>query len=70
MSRARLNGEFCCPEILDFLDATGVQYLVSMAKNSVLEAQTAGDKGQIVALKTTMNGNLLELRLLKKNTVS
>ena len=41
--RVRLDGGFCCPEILDYLDATGVEYLVGMAKNSVLEARAAGD---------------------------
>jgi len=41
--RVRLDGGFCCPEILDYLDATDVQYLVGMAKNSVLEARADKD---------------------------
>ncbi len=41
--RVRLDGGFCCPEILDYLDGADVQYLVGMAKNSVLEARAAGD---------------------------
>ncbi|MGD9547786.1 MAG: IS1380 family transposase [Candidatus Krumholzibacteriia bacterium] len=41
--RVRLDGGFCCPEILDYLDATGAEYLVGMAKNSVLEVRAAGD---------------------------
>ena len=41
--RVRLDGGFCCPEVLDFLDAADVQYLVGMAKNGVLEARAAGD---------------------------
>nr|MEE4268362.1 IS1380 family transposase [Candidatus Krumholzibacteria bacterium] len=41
--RVRLDGGFCCPEVLDFLDVAGVQYLVAMAKNSVLEERVAGD---------------------------
>jgi len=41
--RVRLDGGFCCPEVLDYLDAVEVQYLVGMAKNSVLEARAAGD---------------------------
>lgn len=41
--RVRLDGGFCCPEVLDFLDTAKVQYLVGMAKNSVLEKEAAGD---------------------------
>ena len=41
--RVRLDGGFCCPEILDYLDGAKVQYLVAMAKNSVLEAMAAKD---------------------------
>lgn len=37
--RVRLDGGFACPEVLEYLDAAGVQYLVGMAKNSVLEAR-------------------------------
>ncbi len=35
--RVRLDGGFACPEILDFLDAEKVQYVVAMAGNAVLE---------------------------------
>jgi hypothetical protein len=35
--RVRLDGGFACPEVLDFLDAAGVEYLVGMASNAVLE---------------------------------
>lgn len=41
--RVRLDGGFCCPEVLDFLDDAEVQYLVAMAKNSVLEQGASGD---------------------------
>ena len=42
--RVRLDGGFCCPEVLDFLDTCKeVEYLVGMAKNSVLEKATAED---------------------------
>jgi hypothetical protein len=41
--RVRLDGGFACPEVLDYLDAVGVQYLVGMAKNSVLEARATAD---------------------------
>ncbi len=34
--RVRLDGGFACPEIFDFLDEQGVEYLVGIAKNSVL----------------------------------
>ncbi|PID81025.1 IS1380 family transposase, partial [bacterium DOLZORAL124_64_63] len=37
MIRVRLDGGFSCPEVLDYLDGAGVQYLVGMRKNSVLE---------------------------------
>lgn len=33
----RLDGGFACPEILDFLDAEKVQYVVAMGGNAVLE---------------------------------
>jgi hypothetical protein len=35
--RVRLDGGFACPEVLDYLDAELVEYLVGMGKNSVLE---------------------------------
>ena len=41
--RVRLDGGFCCPEVLDYLDTAEVQYLVGMAKNSVLEGRAASD---------------------------
>lgn len=43
--RVRLDGGFCCPEVLDFLDDAKVQYLVAMAKNSVLEQGACDDMG-------------------------
>ena len=33
----RLDGGFACPEMLDFLDAEGVRYVVAMAGNAVLD---------------------------------
>jgi len=33
----RLDGGFACPEILDFLEAQGVDYAVAMAGNAVLD---------------------------------
>lgn len=33
----RLDGGFATPEILDYLDAQGVQYVVAMASNAVLD---------------------------------
>ena len=33
----RLDGGFACPEILDFLEAEGVDYVVAMAANAVLD---------------------------------
>lgn len=36
--RVRLDGAFSTPEVLDWLDESGLQYAVNMAKNSVLEA--------------------------------
>lgn len=33
----RLDGGYACPEILDFLEAEGVRYVVAMAGNAVLE---------------------------------
>jgi hypothetical protein len=41
--RVRLDGGFCCPEVLDFLDAADVQYLVGMRGNSVLEGRASRD---------------------------
>ena len=41
--RVRLDGGFACPEVLNYLDGAQVQYLVGMAKNSVLEATAATD---------------------------
>ena len=41
--RVRVDGGFCCPEVLDYLDSEMVEYLVGMGKNSVLEAVTATD---------------------------
>lgn len=41
--RVRLDGGFACPEVLDYLDTARVQYLVGMAKNSVLEVRAATD---------------------------
>jgi len=35
--RVRLDGGFANPELLDFLDAVGVEYVVAMAKNPVLQ---------------------------------
>ena len=35
--RVRLDGGFATPEVLDFLDDEGVEYLVAIAKNSRLE---------------------------------
>lgn len=39
--RVRLDGGFCCPEVLDYLDTELVEYPVGMAKNSALEEVTA-----------------------------
>lgn len=36
--RVRLDGGFCSPEVLEFLDAQKVQYVVAVAKNSILKA--------------------------------
>jgi hypothetical protein len=36
--RVRLDGGFAAPEIFDELEAAGVEYVVAMAKNAVLEA--------------------------------
>jgi len=41
--RVRLDGGFACPEVLDYLDGEMVQYLVGMAKNSVLETMAAAE---------------------------
>ena len=46
--RVRLDGGFACPEVLDYLDGQSVEYLVGMAKNSVLQEVAASD----VALAT------------------
>jgi len=35
----RLDGGFAAPELFEFLDAVGVDYVVAMAKNEVLERQ-------------------------------
>jgi hypothetical protein len=35
--RVRLDGGFAAPELFEFLDAVGVEYVVAMAKNPVLE---------------------------------
>lgn len=37
----RLDGGFACPEIFHFLDGVGVDYVVAMAKNSVLKGLAA-----------------------------
>ena len=34
--RVRLDGGFADPRLLDFLDVMGVEYVVAMAKNAVL----------------------------------
>lgn len=39
--RVRLDGGFACPEVFDFLDGQDVEYLVGMAKNSVLSEMAA-----------------------------
>lgn len=36
--RVRLDGGFCSPEVLEFLDDQKVQYVVAIAKNAVLKA--------------------------------
>jgi hypothetical protein len=41
--RVRLDGGFATPEIFEFLDLVGVQYVVAMAKNAVLERQAELD---------------------------
>ncbi len=41
--RVRLDGGFCCPDVLDYLDGQKVEYLVGMAKNSVLQEMAAAD---------------------------
>ena len=35
----RLDGGFACPEVLDYLDAAGVDYVIAMAGNAVLARQ-------------------------------
>ena len=37
----RLDGGFAAPDLFEFLDEVGVDYVVAMAKNKVLEHQTA-----------------------------
>lgn len=37
--RVRLDGGFAAPKLFDFLDASGVEYVVAMAKNAVLMRQ-------------------------------
>jgi len=39
----RLDGGFAAPELFEFLDAVGVDYVVAMAKNEVLERQVELD---------------------------
>jgi hypothetical protein len=39
--RARLDGGFAAPEIFDFLEHEGLEYVVAMAKNKVLERRAA-----------------------------
>lgn len=39
--RARLDGGFAAPEIFDFLEREGLEYVVAMAKNKVLERRAA-----------------------------
>ena len=41
--RVRLDGGFAEPELFEFLDAVGVEYVVAMAKNQVLERQAELD---------------------------
>jgi hypothetical protein len=41
--RVRLDGGFCCPEVLDYLDGELVEYLVGMGKNSILEEMAADE---------------------------
>lgn len=36
--RVRLDGGFCSPEVLEFLDDQKVQYVIAIAKNAVLKA--------------------------------
>jgi hypothetical protein len=39
--RVRLDGGFAAPEIFEFLEAEGLEYVVAMAKNKVLERRAA-----------------------------
>ena len=39
--RLRLDGGFAAPEIFDFLEAEGLEYVIAMAKNKVLERRAA-----------------------------
>src|SRR5271156_4825800 len=39
--RVRLDGGFAAPEIFDFLEREGLEYVVAMAKNKVLERRAA-----------------------------
>jgi hypothetical protein len=36
--RVRLDGGFACPELFDFLEKARIEYVIAMAKNSVLKA--------------------------------
>src|SRR5439155_5725167 len=45
--RVRLDGGFAAPELFEFFDVVGVEYVVAMAKNKVLERQV--DVDMIVA---------------------
>ena len=36
--RVRLDGGFACPEVLEFLDEQKVEYVVAIAKNTILKA--------------------------------
>jgi hypothetical protein len=45
--RVRLDGGFAAPELFEFLDEVGVEYMVAMTKNKVLERQA--DLDMIVA---------------------
>ena len=43
--RVRLDGGFADPLLLDFLDAMGVEYVVAMAKNAVLNRLAGAEDG-------------------------
>ena len=38
----RLDGGFACPEILDYLDAAGIDYVIAMARNPVITFHAQG----------------------------